>query len=51
MVSASPSRFIAEMALDVQTIREDPMAKLKALRAEFAKKAADSAAANAAQTA
>ena len=51
MVSASPSRFIAEMALDVQTIKEDPMAKLKALRAEFAKKAADSAAANAAQTA
>ena len=41
MVSAIPSRFIAEMALDVQTIREDPMAKLKALRAEFAKKVAD----------
>ena len=51
MVSASPSRFIAEMALDVQTTREDPMAKLKALRAEFAKKAADSAAANSVQTA
>ena len=44
MVSAFPSRFIAEMALDVQTVREDPMAKLKALRAEFAAKAADSAA-------
>jgi hypothetical protein len=32
------------MALDVQTIREDPMAKLKALRAEFAAKAAVTAA-------
>jgi len=42
MVSASPSRFIAEMALDVQTTREDPMAKLRALRAEFAARAADS---------
>jgi ATP-dependent DNA helicase Rep len=49
MVSAQPSRFIAEMALDVQTTREDPMAKLRALRAEFAAKAADSAAKNAAQ--
>jgi ATP-dependent DNA helicase Rep len=44
MVSALPSRFIAEMALDVQTTREDPMAKLKALRAEFAAKAAVTAA-------
>ncbi len=44
MVSSQPSRFIAEMALDVQTVREDPMAKLKALRAEFAARAADSAA-------
>ena len=51
MVSAAPSRFIAEMALDVQTVREDPMAKLKALRAEFAAKAAASAAAHAAATA
>ena len=51
MVSAFPSRFIAEMALDVQTVREDPMAKLKALRAEFAAKAAVSAAAHAAATA
>jgi ATP-dependent DNA helicase Rep len=32
------------MALDVATVREDPMAKLKALRAEFAKKAEDSVA-------
>jgi hypothetical protein len=26
------------MALDVATVKEDPMAKLRALRAEFAKK-------------
>ena len=38
MVSALPSRFIGEMALDVATVKEDPMAKLRALRAEFAKK-------------
>jgi len=48
MVAAQPSRFIAEMALDANTVKEDPRAKLKALRAEFAKKAADAAAANAA---
>jgi ATP-dependent DNA helicase Rep len=42
MVSAMPSRFIGEMALDVATVREDPMAKLKALRAEFALKASAS---------
>ena len=45
MVAAQPSRFIAEMALDANTTREDPRAKLKALRAEFAKKAEDAAAA------
>jgi ATP-dependent DNA helicase Rep len=48
MVAAQPSRFIAEMALDKATTKEDPREKLKALRAEFAKKAqqaADSAAA------
>ena len=39
MVAAKPSRFIAEMALDQSTTREDPREKLKALRAEFAKKA------------
>jgi ATP-dependent DNA helicase Rep len=39
MVAAQPSRFIAEMALDANTVKEDPRAKLKALRAEFAKKA------------
>jgi ATP-dependent DNA helicase Rep len=48
MVAAQPSRFIAEMALDASTAREDPRAKLRALRAEFAKKAADAAALQAA---
>jgi ATP-dependent DNA helicase Rep len=43
-----PSRFIAEMALDKATIKEDPREKLKALRAEFAKKSADALAASAA---
>jgi len=38
-VAALPSRFIAEMALDQATVREDPREKLRALRAEFAKKA------------
>ena len=48
MVAAQPSRFIAEMALDQGTVKEDPREKLKALRAEFAKKSADAAAAAAA---
>ncbi len=48
VVAAQPSRFIAEMALDKATVREDPREKLKALRAEFAKKAQDSAAQSAA---
>ena len=48
MVLAQPSRFIAEMALAKETVREDPRAKLKALRAEFAQKAQDTALANAA---
>jgi ATP-dependent DNA helicase Rep len=39
MIAAQPSRFIAEMALDKTTVRENPREKLKALRAEFAKKA------------
>jgi len=47
MVATQPSRFIAEMGLDQNTVREDPREKLRALRAEFAKKAADSAAARA----
>jgi ATP-dependent DNA helicase Rep len=51
MVPAQPSRFIAEMALDMKTIKEDPREKLKALRAEFARKAQDSAAAAAAAAA
>ncbi len=45
MVAAQPSRFIAEMALNKDTVREDPREKLRALRAEFAKKALDTAAA------
>ncbi|NML48596.1 UvrD-helicase domain-containing protein [Ramlibacter sp. G-1-2-2] len=51
MVHAQPSRFIAEMALDVKTMKEDPREKLRALRAEFAKKSAESAAAAAAAAA
>ncbi len=43
MIAAQPSRFIAEMALDKATLREDPRAKLKALRAEFAQRAEASA--------
>ena len=38
-VPVQPSRFIAEMALDAQTTREDPREKLKALREEFARRA------------
>ena len=48
MIAAQPSRFIAEMALDKNTVREDPREKLRALRAEFARKAQDSAEAAAA---
>jgi ATP-dependent DNA helicase Rep len=51
MVPCIPSRFIAEMGLDKATTREDPREKLKALRAEFARKAEDSAAAKAAAAA
>jgi ATP-dependent DNA helicase Rep len=40
MVAGVPSRFIAEMGLDDTTVKEDPRAKLRALRAEFAAKAA-----------
>ncbi len=35
-VAGMPSRFIAEMALDKATVKEDPREKLRALRAEFA---------------
>ena len=45
MIAAQPSRFIAEMGLDQATVREDPREKLRALRAEFAKKTQDNAAA------
>ncbi len=48
MVAAQPSRFIAEMALDQTTAREDPREKLRALRAEFAAKAQAAQAAQAA---
>ncbi len=41
MVPAQPSRFIGEMALDQAKAKEDPREKLKALRAEFAKRASD----------
>ncbi|MDZ7890211.1 MAG: UvrD-helicase domain-containing protein [Rhodoferax sp.] len=44
MVAALPSRFIAEMALDSATAKEDPREKLRALRAEFAAKALATAA-------
>ena len=40
-ITGVPSRFIAEMGLDKTTVKEDPREKLKALRAEFAKRAAD----------
>ena len=48
-VPGVPSRFIKEMALDQNTIKEDPREKLRALRAEFAQRAIDQAAAKAAE--
>ena len=51
-IAGLPSRFIAEMALSKETIKEDPREKIKALRAEFAQRALDAAAAqDAAQSA
>ena len=47
-VAGVASRFIAEMALDKATVREDPREKIKALRAEFAQKSAAALAAAAA---
>jgi ATP-dependent DNA helicase Rep len=38
-INGKPSRFIAEMALDAATAKEDPREKLRALRAEFANRA------------
>jgi len=46
MVAAQPSRFIGEMALDKTTAKEDPREKLRALRAEFAQRAAEAQAAS-----
>ena len=46
-VAGLPSRFIAEMALSKETVKEDPREKIKALRAEFAQRALDAAAAQA----
>ena len=43
-IAGLPSRFIAEMALSKETIKEDPREKIKALRAEFAQRALDAAA-------
>ena len=48
-VPGTPSRFIKEMALDQATVKEDPREKLRALRAEFAQRASDAQAANAAK--
>jgi ATP-dependent DNA helicase Rep len=42
-IAGLPSRFITEMALDQNTIKEDPREKLRALRAEFAQRAAENA--------
>ena len=43
MVPGQPSRFIEEMALDQATVKEDPRAKLRALREEFAQRARSTA--------
>jgi ATP-dependent DNA helicase Rep len=50
MVPAQPSRFIAEMALDQATAKENPRDKLRALRDEFARRSAETVAAAAAAT-
>ena len=48
-IAGLPSRFIAEMALNKETVKEDPREKIKALRAEFAQRALSAAAAQASQ--
>jgi ATP-dependent DNA helicase Rep len=48
LIAGVPSRFIGEMALDQTTVKEDPREKIKALRAEFARKSAEGLAAAAA---
>ncbi len=50
-IAGLPSRFIAEMALSKETVKEDPREKIKALRAEFAQRALDAAALQAASQA
>ena len=46
-IAGTPSRFIAEMGLNKATVKEDPREKIRALRAEFAQRAAESATAQA----
>ncbi|RZJ01386.1 MAG: ATP-dependent DNA helicase Rep, partial [Rubrivivax sp.] len=43
-IPGQASRFIKEMALDQNTVKEDPREKLRALRAEFAQRATEQAA-------
>jgi ATP-dependent DNA helicase Rep len=50
-IPGQASRFIQEMALDENTVKEDPREKLRALRAEFAQRATDQAAQKAADIA
>ena len=38
LIPGQPSRFIGEMQLDAHTAKEDPRAKLRALREEFARR-------------
>ncbi|MDP1893684.1 MAG: UvrD-helicase domain-containing protein [Hydrogenophaga sp.] len=49
-IPGQASRFIQEMGLDQNTVKEDPREKLRALRAEFAQRATETAAAKAAET-
>jgi ATP-dependent DNA helicase Rep len=48
-VPGQASRFIEEMGLNQNTVREDPRDKLRALRAEFAQRATEQAALKAAE--
>ena len=50
-IPGQASRFIKEMALDLNTVKEDPREKLRALRAEFALRATEQAAQKAADMA
>ncbi len=50
-IPGQASRFIQEMALDENTVKEDPREKLRALRAEFAQRATEQAAQKAADIA